>query len=533
MVENENLKSTTIKSLIWKFFERIGAQVIQFVISVILARILMPEEYGTIALITVFVTIANVFIQNGLPSALVRKVNADDLDESSVFYCNLFISVVLYLILFFTAPLIADFYEMPVLTSILRVLSITIIIGSYNSMQNAILAKKMLFKRLFISSFSSVLLSGIIGIVMALSDFGVWAIVAQQISSVAITSIVMTFTVKWRPKLKFSFKRLKSLYSFGWKLLASGLLETIYNNIYSLIIGKKYSEADLAYWNKGQSFPSLLVDNINGSVNSVMYPVYSKNQDDKVALKAMVRRSIKLSAYFVFPMMIGLAVCAESVIRLLLGENWLFCVPYLQGWCVCYMFMPVHTANLQVYNALGRSDVYLVLEIIKKVLGIAVLIATIPFGLGWMMIGKIGVSILSSIINAFPNIKILKYSVFEQVKDLLPIILTTALMGGIVYCVSLIKIHYVIVMLIQIVVGIAVYIIISALTKQESWLYCWNYVKIIVRKIKDRKNIVSESGSSNSGNKEAIGNNDCNSAKAKGESASCNKDQNEKEEENN
>lgn len=481
-----NLQQKTLSSLIWKFFERFGAQIIQFVVGIILARLLLPEDYGSIALLTVFIAVANVFTQSGFSTALIRKLDADDLDYSSVFYCSLFISIIIYIILFFTAPYIANFYEMPILKDVLRVLSLSVIISTYNSMQNTILQKQLLFKRLFISSFSAVIISGGIGIAFAYLGYGIWALVAQQLSSTIITTFIMLFTVKWHPKLMFSFARLKTLFGFGWKLLLSGILNTIYENLYSLIIGKKYTPDDLAYWNRGKQFPDLIVNNINGSINSVMYPVYSLKQNNLADLKSTVRRAMKTSSFVVFPMMVGLAVCAEPLVRLLLTDKWLFCVPFLQAWCIVYAFMPLHTTNLNVYNALGRSDIFLWLEIIKKIIGIITLFATLPFGLGWMMFGKILTSILGIFINALPNTKILKYSMKEQLVDILPSMLVALAMGGIVYCISLIPMHYVAILVVQILVGIILYVLLSRLFKLEPYLYCKQILIKAFRKIKNK-----------------------------------------------
>lgn len=484
--EKSDLKKVAIKSLLWKFFEKTGVQVVQLVISVVLARLLMPEDYGVFAMIMVFIAIAQVFIHNGLPYALIRKVNSDELDANSVFYCNLAIAVVLYMILFFTSPYISSFYGMPELTLMLRILSLTLIVGCYSSMQNVMLAKNFLFKRMFISSFSSVIITGIIGIVMAIYGFGVWAIIFQNLSSVVVLSIVMSFTIRWRPKLQFSFKRLKILYSFGWKMLAAAFVDTLYNNGYSLLIGKKYSEEQLAYWNRGQTFPSFLGEGINSAITSVMFPLYSRCQDNKAELKAILRRSTKLSAYLVFPMMMGLAVCAEPFVRILLGEKWLPCVPFLQGWCLCYAFMPLQATALQVYNALGRGSIFLGLETVKKLIGIGVLCATLPFGLPYMMLGRMLVSVLFLIINFFPNKKILGYSYKEQISDLLPTFLITCLMGAIIYPIIFIPIHYFLQLILQVFVGVAVYFAASLLFRQESFFYCFALVKKVFLSVRKK-----------------------------------------------
>ena len=477
-MNDQNLQSKALSSLIWKLFERAGAKIIAFIVSIVLARLLSPDDYGAIALITIFTAVAQVFIQGGFTQALIQKKDTDDLDYSSVFYCSLSISIILYLLIYFIiAPCVAVFYKMPILTDVLRVLSLTIVIGTYNSMQNTLLAKKLLFKKLFWSSFGSIIFAGILGVVFAYAGFGVWALVAQQLSAVIMTSIIMTFTIKWRPKLLFSLARLKVLFGFGWKLLCSGLIEEIYQNVYSLIIGKKYSSANLAYWNRGKQFPMIIVDNINSSINAVMYPVMSGVQEERDKLKAIVRRSIKMSAYLLFPSMMGLAICAEPVVSILLTDKWLECVPYLQGWCFCYAWYPIHTVNLQVYKAMGRSDIFLKLEIVKKIVGITVLCITLPFGIWTMMCGMFGTTILNCIINSFPNSKLLKYGYLAQIKDLFPSILLTCGMGVCVWAISLIGLSTILTLILQVITGVGVYLIGSLIFKVEAFTYIMGMLK--------------------------------------------------------
>lgn len=482
---SNNIQSQALSSLAWKMFERTGAQIIQFVVSIILARILMPEDYGAIALITVFTALATVFIQSGFPTALIQKKDADDLDYSTVFYTSLVISVVFYLLIYFIiAPWAAAFYDMPILTNVLRVLSLNLIIGTYNSMQNTLLSKKLLFKKLFYSSFGAIIIAGIVGVACAYAGMGVWALVAQQLTSVIVTSIIMTFTVRWRPKLIFSFVRLKGLFGFGWKLLCSGLLDTLYSNIYSLIIGRVYSSADLAYWDRGKQFPALIIDNINGSISSVMYPVMAKEQDDRAKLRAIVCRSINTSAYIIFPMMMGLAICAEPVVEIVLTEKWLFCVPYLQGWCFVYAWYPIHTVNLQVYKAMGRSDIFLKLEIVKKILGISVLVITLPYGLWVMMCGKFATALIGGLMNAFPNSRLLGYGYLSQIKDLAPAILLSCIMGVCVWLVTLLQFPTVVTLVVQVLLGAIIYFGVSATFRLSAFVYILDMLKSNVGKKK-------------------------------------------------
>ena len=362
-------KKSVIGNFIWRFAERCGAQLVTFIVSIVLARILDPKDYGTIALVTVFTTILQVFVDSGLGTALIQKKNADDLDFSSVFYFNFIVCIILYVGMFIAAPYIALFYKDTTLTPVIRVISLTIVISGVKGIQQAYVSKNMLFKRFFFSTIGGTIFSAVLGIAMAYMGYGVWALVAQQLSNTAIDTLILWLTVKWRPKKMFSYERLKGLFSFGWKLLISSLLDTAYNNLRNLIIGKLYSSSDLAFYNQGEKFPKVIVMNINASIDSVLLPTMSIEQDNPERIKQMTRRAIKTSTYVMAPLMMGLAFCAEPIVRLVLTDKWIFCIPFLRIFCITYMFWPVHTANLNAINAMGRSDWFLRLEIIKKIVG--------------------------------------------------------------------------------------------------------------------------------------------------------------------
>ncbi|MCK9217041.1 MAG: lipopolysaccharide biosynthesis protein [Firmicutes bacterium] len=472
MTQNNHTKTKVLSSFLWKFMERGGTQGIQFIVQIVLARLLLPEDYGIIALVVVFTSIAGVFVQSGLNTALIQKKDADEIDFSSVFYLSLFLACSLYIILFFTAPFIAAFYKMPQITSVFRVLSITLIFGAFNSIQNAIISRKLQFKRLFFSSTGAILISGMVGIFMAYSGFGVWALVAQQIANRFMVMMILWFTVKWRPHLVFSFNRVKSLFSFGWKLLMSGLLNTVYNDLYSLIIGRIYEPAMLGFYNRGQQFPKVIVSNFDGTIQSVMLPVLSSQQDNRIKVKNMMRRGIITSSFVIFPAMIGLIVTAEPVVKLLLTDKWLPSVPFLQIYCVIYMLMPIHTSNLQAINALGRSDIFLKLEIIKKVLGLIILIITVQYGVYAIAFGGILSGILSSFINAYPNKQLLNYSYKEQWNDIMPSLVLSVIMGIVVYSIKLLSMPITILLFVQMFTGVVTYVGMAKLFK----LKCFNYL---------------------------------------------------------
>ena len=374
------MKNKTIANFMWRFAERCGAQLVTFVVSIVLARLLSPEDYGTIALVTVFTSILQVFVDSGLGTALIQKKDADDLDFSSVFFFNFAVCILLYVGMFVAAPWIASFYNDTELTPVVRVISLTLVISGIKGIQQAYVSKHMMFKRFFFSTIGGTLFSAVLGIILAYVGCGVWALVAQQLSNASIDTLILWLTVKWRPKKMFSWTKLKELLSFGWKLLVSSLLDVGYYNLRNLIIGKMYTSSDLAFYNQGDKFPKLIVTNINSSIDSVLLPTMSGVQDDRERVKNMTRRAIKTSTYIMAPLMMGLAFCAKPIVSLILTDKWLPCVPYLQIFCITYMFWPIHTANLNAINAMGRSDLFLKLEIAKKCIGMILLITTMRFG---------------------------------------------------------------------------------------------------------------------------------------------------------
>ena len=463
-----------ISNFIWRFAERCGAQLVTFIVSIVLARILAPEDYGTIALVTVFTTILQVFVDSGLGTALIQKKNADDLDFSSVFYFNFVVCLVLYAAMFMAAPVIAKFYGDVTLTPIIRVISLTIVISGVKGIQQAYVSKNMLFKRFFFSTIGGTIFSAFIGIGLAKAGYGVWALVAQQLSNATVDTVILWITVRWRPRKNFSWERLKGLL---WKLLVSSLLDTCYNNLRNLIIGKMYSPSDLAFYNQGDKFPKLIVTNINTSIDSVLLPTMSSAQDDRERVKNMTRRAIKTSTYVMAPLMMGLAFCATPIVKLVLTDKWLPCVPFLRIFCITYMFWPVHTANLNAINAMGRSDWFLRLEIIKKIMGMAILLSTMWFGVMAMAYSLLLSSVLSQIINSWPNRKLLGYGYLEQVRDFAPGILLGVAMGICVYLIGYISLPTIVTLGIQILAGATFYIGISAILKLEEFEYLLGMIK--------------------------------------------------------
>ena len=470
-------KNKVISSLIWKFLERGGVQGVQFVLSIILARLVTPEDYGVIAILLVFIQIATVFIQSGFNTALIQKKESDDLDFSSIFYLSIVVAGILYVILFFTSPFVAKFYKSESLTKLLRVISLTLFFGAVNSVQNAYVSKTMQFRRFFFSSMGAVIGSGFVGIILACKGFGVWALVFQQLVKDFLICVILWFTVKWRPKFIFSFARVKTLFSFGWKLLVSGLLDTVFRNIYNLIVGRIYNKETLGFFNRGQQFPQVIATNLDGSIQSVMLPTLSSHNDDVAEVKRITRRSISMSAFLLMPCMFGLAAVAEPLVKVLLTDKWLPCVPFLQLACISYAIYPIHTANLTGINALGRSDIFLKLEIIKKVITILNIVITIPLGIYAMAIGQVISAFISSFINAWPNKKLMNYTYFEQWKDLMPSFLCSIVMAAGVWSLHFIPMPSIVLLLIQIIVGVVVYILFCKIFKIETFSYFINTIR--------------------------------------------------------
>lgn len=477
-------KKNVFTNLIWRFAERCGAEFLQILVSVILARILAPEAFGTIALLLVFSNILQVFVDSGLGNALIQKKDADDLDFSSVFYFNIFVCLVLYSALFFSAPFIADFYDNPELTPLVRVLGLTVVISGVKNVQQAYISRTMQFKKFFITSLGGVIAAAVISIAMALTGFGIWALIAQKIINLAAATVLMWLTVSWRPRLIFSWTRLKGLISYGWKLLASSLIDTVYRELSKLIIGKKYSESDLAFYNQGNQYPNLIAININTAIDSVIFPVMSQGQNDPARVKSMTRRAMKTGIYIMAPLMMGLAFTAPNVVSVVLTDKWLPCVPYMCIFCITFMFYPLHTTNLNAIKAMGRSDLFLKLEIAKKIVGLSLLFVSMWHSVMAMAYSMIVSSVASQIINSFPNKKLLNYGYVEQMKDILPNILLAVFMGVCVNFIGYSSLPVFFELCLQIVVGAVIYIVGSIVTKNESFNYMLDILKSFLTKKK-------------------------------------------------
>ena len=459
--------------------ERFGVQGISFIIQIIIARILEIEYYGALSLMIAFTSIANVFIQTGFNSSLIQNKDVEDEDYSSVFWITLMIAIFLYTTLFFAAPGIFKLYNKTFLVRPFRVLATILIIGAFNSIQLAKVTREMNFKKMFFSNILATLVSGIVGIAMAIYGYGLWALVAQSILNLSISTIVMFYTVNWRPRMICNVKRLKELFSYGWKLMLASLLDTSYQELQSLVIGKKYDSAILAYHDKGKRFPQFIMNAINGTVQSVMLPAMSEKQDSSKDIKSLMQGSIALCSYIFFPLMIGLASIAEPIVKIVLTDKWLPCVPYLQIFCFNYALFPVHSCNLQAINAIGRSDLFLKLELIKKAYGMIFLVIAVVCFRSPLAIAMMGLftTLISWFVNAYPNKRLIGYSYKEQVMDLLPSYIMSIIMGGTVYFMRDAINNEMVGVLVQIIIGIFVYLLLSIVLKPYPYRILMELIK--------------------------------------------------------
>lgn len=479
-----NVKSKVIKGLAWTYAERILAQAVSLVVTVILARILSPSDYGVISIVTIFISLADTFAINGLGNSLIQKKNSDQLDFSSVFYFNLVFSIIIYFVLFLLAKPVGNFYEMESLPIVLRVMAIRIPIAAINSVQQAYVSKRMEFRKFFFSTLGGTIVSAIVGIVMAYLGLGVWSLVGQYLTNTVIDTIVLWFTVGWRPSFCYSSSRMKGLFSYGWKVLATSLLITIHGDLQNLIIGKKYTPQDLAYSEKGRQFPALIASNINTSISKVLFPAVSESQDNIASVKNMTRRAIGVGTYLLSPILLGMFAVADNLVSVLFTDKWLPCVPYLRILCIVFWLQPIQTASIQAMKALGKSGLYLRLEIIKKIFGIIILLTTVVLSESVLLIiiGSLISEVISTLINWPANKKLLNYTYTEQLADVahaafISIIMALCCIGG-SYSVS----NKILALALQVIVGIIVYLFLSAVVKDKNYIYIKDTIKEIVRR---------------------------------------------------
>jgi O-antigen/teichoic acid export membrane protein len=469
---SDNLKQKTIGGLFWSFIDSFANQGVQFVVGIILARILSPREFGLIGMLTIFIAISQSFIDSGFSSALIRKKDCSQTDYSTIFYFNLVIGVIFYIILFISAGAISAFFEEPQLKMLLQVLGLGLILNALGIIQRTILTKNINFKLQTKVSLVASIGSGVIAIAMALLDYGVWSLVALTLTRFGFTSLLLWIWAKWKPLLVFSKKSFKELFAFGSKLLVSGLIDTTYRNIYYLIIGKYFSAIELGYYTRADQFKALPSQNLTGIISRVSYPILSSIQDDIPKLKAAYQKIIRSTMFVTFILMLGMAAVAKPMILTLIGEKWLPAVIYLQMLCFVGMFHPLHALNLNMLQVQGRSDLFLKLEIIKKILAVPIIIIGIIFGIKIMILGMMVNTTIAYYLNSYWSGKMLGYSFFQQVKDILPSLAVASVMSASVFGLNFIGINSPLLLLvIQIITGAILTILICELTNLNDYKF--------------------------------------------------------------
>lgn len=475
----DSSKQKVAGGLFWSYGERIMAQLVSLIVSIVLARLLDPENYGVISIVMIFITLCDAIVTGGFGNSIVQKKDADELDVNTMLICSVATSVFLYVILFLAAPFIADFYQMEIIRPILRVLGLRLLISGVNSIQRAWIQKRMLFKRFFISTSFGTIISAVVGISMAYMGAGAWALVGQYLTNSFIDTVVLFITNDWRPKLQFSFDRAKQMLSYGWKVLLTTVVYTVEGDLRSLIVGKQFGSADLAYYDQGKKFPNLLVSNINTSISNVMFPVLSKNQDNRERMKAICRRSIKTSTYLLAPLLLGLIAVSNEFVRVILSDKWLPCVPFLQILTLVYLVRPLTTTDQQAIMSTGRSDLTLRIMIAVNVTDVILLLIAV-FSMKSVIMIAVG-ALLTEVVSMALFMKYVKkcigYTYLEQLSDIAPSLLLAISMGVIVYLVGKINVNVIIVLFLQVVVGAGYYLAMSCILHFEPFIYLVKMLK--------------------------------------------------------
>lgn len=473
---SDNIGAKVRSGMIWTFMERIGTKVVQFSLQLLLARLLVPEDYGLCALLLAFINIATVFVNSGLNTALIQKKEADSLDFSSVLYLSLSISVIIYVILFFLSPFIADFFNDKRLSLLMRVLAVSLIIGAFNSVQLSVLTRNMQFRKLFIANLLGMIVSAVVSIVMAMNGFGVWSIVIQYLINRLVVTLALFALVRWMPKLEFSWIRIKSLFSFGWKCMTTNFLSTIVTDIYIAVVGKFYPKSQLGVYDTGNKIPATISETFSSSLGNVLFPAFSKLQNDIPQLRAIVAKSNKISSFLIAPIMFAIIASAHPIISILLTDKWIGAVPFLQMACLLYALYPLHIANISAISAIGRSDVTLKCEIQKKIVDLSFLALMVNFSIYWVALGRVLTSFVSLWINMRPNKKFLQYDVWQQIVDIIPTFIIAVVMCASMFLVDLFELSIVIELTTKILIGLIVYLLLSYMFNRQTMISVLNII---------------------------------------------------------
>ena len=476
--------NSVFANTIWKFLERFFAQLVSLIVSIVLARILMPNDYGVVSIILVFITIANVFVTSGIATALIQKKDADELDFSTVLFFNLVSSVILYAILFILAPFIAGVYEEPLLDPLLKILSLKLIFAGFNSVQQAYVSRKMMFRKFFWATFIGTVVSGIAGIVCAIKGFGAWALAIQYLTNTVIDVIILQFSIDWKPSIRFSFRRFKSLWKFGWKVLFEGLSSTITVQLRSLIIGKVYTKSDLAYYSKAETFPSLIVNTISSSISPVLLSSMSKVQDNEDEGERLLRTAVSVSSFLIFPILIGLFAIADNFIVVLLTEKWADSAIYLRLFCITGLITVILIPSHQSLQSRGKSGVFMVEHMFARLCGLILLFIVYKESVLHVAITGLVTSLIIFITVIFTNKFYNHYSIKKQFIDIVPALFASIIMGVAVYFLNYLRINHILLLIIQVFSGAFIYVVLSHIIKPTGYKYI---KKIIMSFFKRRK----------------------------------------------
>lgn len=480
-----SLKDKTIKGASWSFVDNIAGSGITFLVGIVLARLLTPEEFGLIGIITIFIAVFNSIVDSGFSNALIRKNDAKQIDYNTAFIFNLILSIFVFIVLFFLAPLIGNFFKEPQLVPLTRVMSIIVLINAFALVQRTLLVKKVDFKTQTKVSVIASSSSGVIGLSMAFTGFGVWSLVAQQLSRQFLNTFFLWVYNKWRPQLEFSIKSFKELFNFGWKLLVSGLIATIWTQLYQIVIGKFYTTAALGQFTRAKQFTDIFSSNLTGVVQRVSYPVLSSIQDEKDRLKQGYKKIIKTTMFFTFTLMLGLAAVAKPMVLVLIGEKWLPSVEFLQILCFSAMLYPLHAINLNMLQVKGRSDLFLILEIVKKIIAIGPIILGIFIGIKAMLLGSVFTGFISYYLNSYYSGRDLDYGIKEQINDVFPSFIIALSMAAIVWSISLINISPFILLPLQILAGIIIIFIIGETAKNSEYMELKGILTSTIKKLRN------------------------------------------------
>lgn len=481
-------KQSIATNVVWRFAEQISAQFVSLLVSVILARLLSPEHYGTLAIITVLISFLQVFVDNGLGNALIQKKDTDELDFNSVFLTNIVVCIGLYGLLFLLAPFFARVWGEQELILLARVLGIIIIVSGVKNILQAYVAKNMMFRKFFLATLFGTIVSAVVGITMAYQGYGVWALVCQRLSNVTIDTIILYFSLDWKPKMQMSIKRVRNILPYSMRYTITVLLDVGFTNLRQLIIGKVYSTTDLAYFNQGEQFPQIIVSNINSSLDSVLFPAMSNKQEEKAKVKEIAKRTIRISSYLLCPMMVGLAMIAEELVTIILTEKWLECVPFLRIQCLLYMLYPIHTTNLNIIKAVGRTDIFLKIEILKIIVGMIGILCAMQYGIFAFAISMVITALIGAIINMYPSYRLVNYSIFEQIKDFTKNLLLATMMGFVVIGISYLQVNIYVSVIMKILCGSVCYLLLSHIFRKKEYVEIKNillqYLQVIKRNTK-------------------------------------------------